>query len=145
MPVNDARQLAARWLATAEGDLIIARAAGRDDDAPPRGAAFFVQQALEKALKSILAWEQIDFPRVHDLDRLAGMLPMSWELAIPVGELARITDYGVEARYPSGGDEHSPPVTSAEVDDALALVEDLVARIAAGLVARGLTRAVKPE
>ena len=85
MPVNDARQLAARWLATAEGDLIIARAAGRDDDAPPRGAAFFVQQALEKALKSILAWEQIDFPRVHDLDRLAGMLPMSWELAIPVG------------------------------------------------------------
>jgi HEPN domain-containing protein len=145
MPGADARLHAARWLASAEGDLVIARAADRDDDAPPRGAAFFVQQALEKALKSILVWEQIDFPRTHDLEALARLLPPTWDLPLPTTELARITDFAVETRYPGEADDLIGPVTDAEADSALTLVTELVVLITDSLVARGLVRLEKPQ
>lgn len=145
MPGSDAHRLAARWLASAEGDLAIARAAVRDAEAPARGAAFFVQQGLEKALKSVLVWDQIDFPRTHDLEALAGLIPSSWDVSIPVEECARMTGFAVEARYPGDADDMGRPVTSAEVREALDLVTDLVALITSRLVARGLARADKPE
>ncbi|HKZ92833.1 MAG TPA: HEPN domain-containing protein, partial [Candidatus Limnocylindrales bacterium] len=75
MPADDrSRALAARWLASAQGDLALARAADRDAEAPTRGVAHFVQQALEKGLKSMLVLDQIDFPKTHDLAVLAGLV-----------------------------------------------------------------------
>ena len=143
MPATDGPHLlAARWLALAEGDLVLAHAAGRDPDAPPRGAAFFAQQALEKALKSVLVWEQIDYPRTHDLSLLAGLVPSTWKLPLPADRLERLGDFAVDTRYPL--DEGVAPVSRADADEALSVAAELVASIAERLEARGLRRLDRP-
>src|SRR3989304_9053955 len=96
MPANDVRiSLASRWLASAEGDLVLARASDRDAEAPARGVAFFVQQALEKGLKSVLVLEAIDFPKTHDLAVLAGLVPPDWGLGLTDVDLERLSDLGI--------------------------------------------------
>lgn len=44
----------------------------------PRHVCWLAQQATEKALKAILVFLQIDFPRRHDLDALRNLIPDGW-------------------------------------------------------------------
>jgi HEPN domain-containing protein len=70
---------------------------------------FHAQQAVEKALKAVLALREVDFPFTHDLD---GLLELCRENGIDVpGELSevdRLSPFGVQLRYgastPSGLD-----------------------------------------
>ncbi len=126
---DEVRTLAARWIASALGDLALARAVDGDDEAPARGVAFFASQALEKGLKAILVWEQLEFPRTHDLALLAALVPSGWELGIPAGQLARLSDFAVDTRYPIDDWSLVRPVSAEEADDALATVGPIVERI----------------
>ena len=130
--------------AAAHGDLDIARAVV-GDDAPARGTAFFAQQALEKALKSILVWEQIDFPRTHDLTLLARLVPLGWDLDLPRIELIRLNDFPVETRYPIDEWSDVHPVRDAEAAAALAAVTAWVRDITNKLAERGLGIPTKSE
>jgi HEPN domain-containing protein len=145
MPDPEVRSAAARWLASADGDLALARAAVRDEEAPARGVAFFAQQALEKALKSILVWEQVDFPSTHDLAVLASRLPAHWTLPFAAEELDRLTDFAVDTRYPLEEWGKVQPVTDHEAEASLQQVADVVATVATKLEALGLIRLEKPE
>jgi len=61
---------------------------------------FHLHQCAEKFMKSILAFHEIDYPKVHDLEKLANLLK---ENHIPTGLdielLIELSDYAVEGRY----------------------------------------------
>jgi HEPN domain-containing protein len=97
---------ALRWLSFAIGDLEAARSHhGRH--VRPRIVAFEAQQCAEKALKAALILEGIEPRRTHDLEELRGRLPAGWRIKTHPSDLARLSDYAAESRYP----DHIEPVT----------------------------------
>ena len=48
----------------------------------------------------MLVFLQIDFPRRHDLDALRNLIPAHWQLKEEHPDLADLTEWAVEARYP---------------------------------------------
>ena len=61
-----------RWLRYAQEDLLAAEAMLAATRARPRHVCWLAQQAAEKAIKAVLVFLQIDFPRTHDLDAACG-------------------------------------------------------------------------
>ena len=90
----------ARWLRYAEEDLITAETLLAQAHIPSRQSCWFAQQAAEKALKAILIFLQTDFPRTHDLNVLRNLVPARWQLKTVHTDLARLTGWAVNARYP---------------------------------------------
>jgi HEPN domain-containing protein len=89
-----------RWLRFAVEDIAAAEALCADPDIVPRHACRLAQQAAEKALKGALVVEGINFPFRHDLDALRSLLPRSWQAKTEHPDLAELTEWAVEARYP---------------------------------------------
>jgi len=58
---------------------------------------FHAQQAVEKFLKAFLVFQNIDFPRTHDLEFLLSECQKIDQSGFDFGSL---TDFGVSARYP---------------------------------------------
>jgi HEPN domain-containing protein len=116
------REHAARsWLAFAMGDLEASRSR-RGKPVPPRIIAFNAQQAVEKALKAALVLAGIEPPRTHDLDELRDLLPATWRITRRFPDLARLSGYSVEARYPDDISPVSPLQAANAVRQAIAIV-----------------------
>lgn len=90
---------AKRWLEYAEDDLRSAKVLLREG-VPPRQVCFLAQQAAEKALKTLLVSRRIPFARTHDLLALRTLLPEPLEDLPDNGELAELTQWAAESRYP---------------------------------------------
>jgi HEPN domain-containing protein len=110
---------AVRWLAYARSDLNAARALLRDPEYFPRQVCFLAQQAAEKAIKAVFVLLDIEFPFTHDLDHLRDLLPEGWRVKTEFPDLAELTVWAVEARYP--GD--LPDVVEADVRQSLRTAE----------------------
>lgn len=123
-----------RWLRYAQEDLTAARRLALDEDVAPRHACWLAQQAAEKALKAALCFAQVDFPRTHNLDTLRNFLPAGWSVKEQHGDLAQLTGWAVEARYP--GDW--PEATVEDSRQALELAEGVVESVRRDLSQRGL-------
>ena len=100
----------AEWIEKAEGDF---RTAGREKNSAEYpnyyAACFHAQQCAEKYLKARLVEAGKDFPKTHDLSAILNLvLPLepSWESLRE--DLERLTDLGVEVRYPG---------TTADLED----------------------------
>ena len=126
-PEEAAREMAGEWLAKADADLracdgLLATAALSEI------AAFHAQQAAEKALKAFLVWNQVEFPRTHDIKRLLALCRSTDPgLAESIADAAQLTPYGVEYRYP--GEYPTVPTAAAKESAALARrVRDEVVR-----------------
>jgi len=115
MNATDRLAETARWLRYAEEDLTTAETLLRQPHVVPRHVCWFAQQAVEKALKAVLVFLQIDFPRTHDLDVLRNLMPDVWQLKEMYPDLASLTQWVVEARYPGNWTE----ATSTEADMAV--------------------------
>ena len=102
---------ALRWLKYSGEDLDVASRLMVGTQSSPRHACWLYQQAVEKALKAALALERVDFPFTHDLDALRNYLPDSWPVKNEHGDLAELTEWAVETRYP--GDWPEPTHTDA--------------------------------
>jgi HEPN domain-containing protein len=89
-----------RWLRFAREDLEAAEALLADEACIPRHVCWLAQQAAEKALKAALVSEEIHFPFRHDLDALRNLLPDGWDTKRECADLAELTEWAVEARYP---------------------------------------------
>ena len=61
---------------------------------------FLCQQCVEKYLKAMLVLNGLDVPRTHDLTQIFAAIPSRGSLAIEIDELANLTPYAVEMRYP---------------------------------------------
>lgn len=109
------------WLNRARSNLIQAR--GNNPGIYLEDLCFQAQQAAEKAFKALLLHYGAYFPRVHDLARLITLLEHHGE-SVPgrVREVARLSSYAVEARYPGLAEA----VTFEEYREALALAEEAV-------------------
>ena len=94
-----------RWLRFATEDLKVAQNLLASNEAAPRHICFLAQQAAEKALKAALVLEEMDFPFRHDLDALRNLLPNTWPVRREHSDLAQLTEWAVEARYPGDWEE----------------------------------------
>ena len=67
----------------------------------PENAAYLFQQAIEKALKSVLCAHGEPVPMVHDLGVLVAKMPDTLELSFGY-ELAGLDEYATVRRYEEG-------------------------------------------
>jgi len=100
----------------------------------PRHICWLAQQAAEKAIKAVLVFLQIDFPRRHDLDALRNLLPSDWKVKEEQPDLADLTEWAVEARYP--GDW--PDATEADARSAVQQAQAVWESVCADLSRHGL-------
>jgi HEPN domain-containing protein len=91
---------AKRWLEYAREDLQTAKLILDHPTIAYRHICGLSQQATEKALKAALIFLKIEFPRTHDLDVLRNRIPSDWELKQSFPDLAALTEWAVESRYP---------------------------------------------
>lgn len=115
MNPNDARV----WINYAETDIRAARTLLESEQFFPRQVCFLAQQSAEKAIKAILVYEEVNFPKNHDLDRLRDLMPVGWKIKQQFPDLAELTIWAVESRYP--GD--MPDVTEQEARETFDLAQ----------------------
>jgi HEPN domain-containing protein len=119
-PEEVKRDLVRQWLAKADEDLNAAKALLSLGTSFFSTIGFHCQQAAEKYFKAFLTWRQIEFPKTHDLSLLLGLISTAApSLAESLEEIAELTSYGVEIRYP--GD--IPEITADEAAEAVELAE----------------------
>lgn len=106
------------WLNRARSNLAGARAS-----VPGRyleDLCFEAQQAAEKAIKAVLIKREIEFPYVHDLERLLRLLEQNGEEIPPaLWSVAGLSRFALADRYPGEGpaptpEEHQEYVSIAE-------------------------------
>jgi hypothetical protein len=78
--------------------------------------------------------ESVSFPFRHDLDALRNLLPAGWLVKTEHPDLAELTEWAVEARYP--GDWPDPTVQDAQ--RAAAKARAVYESISADLIQHGI-------
>lgn len=116
-PPNDPRE----WMNRARSNLV--RAKNWIPGVYLEDLCFDAQQAAEKAIKAVMIALDIEFPYVHDLDRLLTLLESAGH-RVPddVHRSERLTRYATAARYP--GMERA--VSEQEYAEATAVAEAVV-------------------
>jgi HEPN domain-containing protein len=116
------------WIKLATGEMQATRTlmANRDDN-QPFTAAGHCQQAAEKLVKGTLVACSVDFKKTHDMEQLWELLPQEATAlrAIPAQDIATLTQYAVETRYPASSPnpmDIQAPVSWADVERAWATV-----------------------
>ena len=89
------RQETRRWRAKSREDLKTAEILIENDRLPE--GAFFLQQSIEKALKSVIIEQEGDFPRIHDLVALGRRAGIPDDLLETCKQISPAYTY---ARYP---------------------------------------------
>jgi len=106
------------WIKRAEADFLsMTREMNAATDVNYDLVCFLAQQAVEKYLKALLCENSVPFPKTHDLNELAALLPQ--RLGYPerfVQLAARLDRYAVEFRYP--GAWATPELTAQAVEHA---------------------------
>jgi HEPN domain-containing protein len=88
------------WISYAIKDLNSAKKLS-EDPSLNQNAAFHCQQAVEKILKAVIENYKSRTPRIHDLEKLYGIILESGILiTIDENILAEINDVYIETRYP---------------------------------------------
>ena len=82
----------------------------------PRNACRLAQKAAEKSLKAAFVPEGVDFPHVHNLDKLRNLLPAGWSVKETRPNLTGLARHVTEARCP----EVMPELNSADASRAVA-------------------------
>ena len=117
LPPDDPRE----WLNRARSNLIGARAA-----VPGRyleDLCFDAQQAAEKAIKAVMIRRGIEFPYVHDLERLLRELQeFGEEVPEALWAAARLSRFASADRYPGA----APEPTDEEYREYLGVAEAVV-------------------
>ena len=105
-------ELVQEWLECARDDVRTAELALQGDPPVCTTACFHSQQAVEKALKAFLIWQDIDFEWSHEIAYLLGLCAArdsSFQRWCASAE--PLTDYAVWSRYP--GESPDPTAQTA--------------------------------
>lgn len=90
-----------QWIDKANNDLRTAEYTLRmPEECPFDTVCFHAQQCIEKYLKALLCLHGIAFPKTHDLTELCALLPAAMGLQEFSADLAEVSPYAVETRYP---------------------------------------------
>jgi len=114
-----------RWLGYAQDDPHAAEVNRSDPSVAPRVSCFLAQQAAEEAIKAGLVALQIAFPLTHNLDGLRNLLPDEWRIKGEPGDLAPLTFWAIEARYPGDWPDATPEDAREAVEQAREVVESI--------------------
>ena len=129
-------ELVRAWLGKAVNDAITGERALAGDPPIVDTACFHAQQTVEKALKAVLVFQEVDPPRTHLIGTLLDRCgPVHEQLTEMSDQLTWLTAFAVEARYPDV--EEEPSVEQAR--EALS-----VARRALEIIVQTLPREVHP-
>ena len=109
------------WVQKADRDRRMAELALAESPPITDGAAFHVQQAVEKLLKAYLVWRDHEFEKIHDLRALANNCATYDQTFLDLRDrVAPLTPFAVRFRYPSSADP-----TVDHVRQALAVVDEV--------------------
>ena len=101
-----------------------------DGERFPAPACFHFQQMAEKSLKALLVFYGKEFPKIHDLIALAGLLvPVAPEIKEHKSDLEFLGRYYVETRYPGEYPEFTSEECQRALEAALRVKEFVLARI----------------
>jgi HEPN domain-containing protein len=125
--MSAARRIAA-FLVLADEEL---RAAKMLCDGAPRQAAYYVQQAAEKAARALLTAAGVAFGTAHNLGQMAAALPADHSLKRRLAGLDRHSSAATLYRYPSPAGRLQPPPDPATVRVDVADVEAFIAEVRA--------------
>jgi HEPN domain-containing protein/predicted nucleotidyltransferase len=131
--LDDTRQ----WLRYASDDLQFAQATTADQERPARYVCYLAQQSAEKALKAVLVFEQVDFPRTHNVADLLALVPDAWARVRAAGDLSTLSSWAVQARCPDANRD----ATREEAAAALQQAERVWDAVSGEFVGRGLNAA----
>lgn len=121
MASRDSRQLAEALLEKAAGDEATLRALVERREVPDEAIGLHAQQAVEKALKAVLAARGVRYPFTHDIDRLVELVETEGlELSASLREAGRLTPWALAHRYESSA------TLGAERQGMLALASEAV-------------------
>ena len=113
-----------RLLERAKGDSHVAATLAADSGAPAWSVGFHAQQAVEKAIKAVLAHQAIQYPFTHDILLLVELLGANGLQAPPSSEeLVSLTPFAAAWRY----DDPLQESASIDYDWVLERVEETVA------------------
>ncbi len=118
-----------RWIRFSREDLSAAEALLDGAGFVPRHVCWLAQQATERALKGALISQQIRFPFRHDLDALRNLLPNDWEVKRRHADLAELTEWAVEARYPGDWADATAEDATRATAQARGVYESVIADI----------------
>jgi HEPN domain-containing protein len=121
------REVAQLLLQKAREDLSAARVLVATEDQADHVIGFHLQQAIEKALKAILALRAIEIPRTHDLAYLTELLG-NLEIEVPatVASSDWLTPWGVLFRYDDNPDGLDRDKALEAAKAAIDLAEELL-------------------
>ena len=131
MPLDPARLDDTRaWLKKVNQDLASARAVLAAEPPVLEDALFHSQQAVEKALKTFLAWHDIPFGKTHDLRKLLELgYPVDATLASLLEAVEPLSKFAWMYRYPAPAAEPGKDETLAVFADAQRLVSEILGRL----------------
>ena len=109
---------AQRWMRYSGEELALAKVIASAAGSPSRLVCWHSQQAAEKAIKAALIISEIAFPRTHNLVALRALLPAAIAEKMDISELAELTQWGTESRYPGDWDEPRAEAAAAMIDAA---------------------------
>jgi HEPN domain-containing protein len=95
---NEEKGRPQEWLNRAYGDLNIAK--NYHPGYYYEDLCFHCQQAVEKAIKAVLIYNNIPLIKTHDIQVLLALLPTKLSAPITAEESAMISEYAVSTRYP---------------------------------------------
>jgi HEPN domain-containing protein len=120
-------EVAQLLLQKAREDLSAAQVLVATEDQADHVIGFHLQQAVEKALKAILAQHAIEIPRTHDLGYLAEQLSdLKIEASEPIVSSDWLTPWGVLFRYDTYPDALNRDKALEAATAAIALAEKLL-------------------
>jgi len=98
---DDVARVAGEWAEKAENDLRNAvHTLKLKKNCPTDTVCFHAQQCVEKYLKALLVQEGVDFPKIHDIEKIVALLPHEVAVPLAADEQARLTVYATATRYP---------------------------------------------
>ena len=122
----EAVEVAGRWVRKAENDYSnAANTVQMGTDCPFDTICFHAQQCAEKYLKALLIMHLVHFPKIHDLEELAKLLPEGLDIGADIDQLRILSNSGVAGRYPDTGEEPGRP----EAEKALSIAVKIRERI----------------
>jgi HEPN domain-containing protein len=128
-------QVVRQWAQKADNDLTTAAHTLKlGESCPTDTVCFHAQQCVEKYVKALLVWHEIDFPKTHNLGALIALVPPRVRPDLTPEEQERLTDYATVTRYP--GDYDIIPL--AEAQQAVAIARRVRAQIRKRLPKAGL-------
>jgi HEPN domain-containing protein len=100
LPQRDSHDHALLLLSKARTDKLVLDKLLDDSEIADDAIGFHAQQAVEKLLKAVLANRQVEYPRVHDIDRLVDLLEAhDGSLPPQARQLDELTPWATQLRY----------------------------------------------